>query len=97
MYIELDKPDQIIDGCQQIIQADPDAVLASRIFESLKDLDKMPKSQDMFDVYAGMLMGYKRFLIGDDICMREETVRSAIGLFDVIANKFEKYNKKPIK
>ena len=93
MYMELDDLDQIIDGCEQIIKADPDAILASRIFESLKDVDKMPKSQDLFDVYCGMLMGYKRFMVGDDVCMRKDSVESAIGLFSVIAKKYEGYHK----
>ena len=89
LYVEVDRPDQVIDACAEIINADPNAVFASRMFESLKDIDKMPKCQDLFDVYCGMLMGYKRFMIGDDVCLSEGSVRAAIGLFDVLASKYD--------
>ncbi len=94
MYVEVDRPDQIIDGCEQIIEADPDAVMASRIFESLKNVEEMPHCQDMFDVYSGMQMGYKHFMMGDDICIREDSVKAAIGLFKVLAEKYERLHEK---
>lgn len=95
-YIEVEKPDKIIDFCEQIIKYDPNAVFASRMFESLKNPQKMPKCQDLFDIYCGMLMGYKRFLIGDDICRNKVSVKSAIGLFDVLAEKYNKKNEKSL-
>ena len=91
LYVELDKPDEIITACEHIINADPEAVLASRLFESLKNPNQMPKSQDIFDVYCGMRMGYKRFMIGDDVCLKKESVESAIGLFDTIVQNGTKY------
>ena len=93
LLIEVEKPDEIIDACEEIIKAEPNAILASRIFDSLKDLEKIPKSQDMFDLYCGMLMGYKRFLLGDDVCLNKESVKAAIGLFDVIKQKYDKREK----
>jgi len=89
LYVELDKPDLIIDSCEEIINADPQAMFASRLLESVKDVDKIPKCQDLFDVYCGMKMGYKRFLLGDDICSNRISVQSAIGLFDEIRQKYE--------
>jgi pyruvate kinase len=98
LYVELQKPgympDQIIDACDSIIRADPEAVIASRIFESLKDVSKPPACQDLFDVYCGMLMGYQRFLIGDEISTKRDSVQSTLGLFKVIAEKYETLNQK---
>jgi pyruvate kinase len=88
LYVENDRPDEIIDACEEIIAADPTAVMASRVFESLKDLDNLPKCQDITDVYCGMKMGYKVFMVGDDVCTNEGSVRSAIGLFEVISQKY---------
>jgi len=90
LYIEVEKPDQIIDACEEIISADPYAMFASRLFESLKDVNKAPKCQDLFDIYCGMQMGYKRFLLGDDVCSRRDSVDAAIGLFDVMREKYER-------
>lgn len=94
MYMEVDQPDHAIDGCELLISHDDNAILASRIFESLVDVEKMPRSQDLFDVYAGMLMGYKRFMLGDDVCTKQDSVQAAIGLFTVLAEKFEQYHAK---
>jgi len=94
LYVEVDKPDKIINACEDIIRLDPSATFASRMFESLKDLDKIPKCQDLFDVYCGMKLGYKRFLLGDDVCFYKESVLAAIHLFDLLAEKYEHYTPK---
>jgi len=89
LYTELERPDQIIDACKKIIAADPDAIFASRLLESLRDVERIPKCQDITDLYSGMQMGYKRFMLGDDVCSRKDSVESAIGLFNAISNRFE--------
>ncbi len=91
LYMEMDRPDHVIDACEEIIQADEKAILASRVLSSLKDVDKIPDCQDLSDVYCWMQRGYKRFMVGDDVCLKEDSVRAAIGLFDVIADKYRKY------
>ena len=96
MYMEVDKPDMIIDGCEDVIRADPDAVFASRILTSTTDVDKIPKCSDLFDLYCGMKMGYKRFLMGDEVCTRETSLKSAVNLFGIISQKHDYYNKKHI-
>ena len=88
LYLQLE-PDKIIDACQKIIENDSGAIFASRILESFADPVERPKCNDIFDVYAGMLMGYKRFMIGDDVCRRKDSIRSAIGFFNVLSNKYE--------
>jgi len=93
-YTEMGMPDKIIDFCEGIIKADPKAVFASRIFESLEDPGKVPECRDLFDVYSGKLMGYKRFLIGDNICAKKDSLAAAVGLFEVLANKRYKTRKK---
>jgi pyruvate kinase len=89
LYTEVEKPDKIIDACRDIIHADPQAILASRIFDSLKNPIEMPRCQDIFDICCGMEMGYKRFMLGDDVCLKKDSVKSAIGLFSALAKKYE--------
>jgi len=97
LYVEVDTPDLIIDSCEEIIKADSEAMFASRIFQSFKDLDKLPKCADLFDVYCGMKIGYKRFLIGDDICLNKDSLNAAVNLFSIIADKYKKYPKPIVK
>lgn len=89
LYLQVDRPDQIIDGCREIINADKRAVMASRILESCVDPNKIPKCQDLTDVYCSMHMGYRRFMVGDDVSRREDSLKAAIGLFTVLANKYD--------
>lgn len=94
MYVEAEMPDQIIDAAYAVIRAEKDAIFASRLMESLSDPKSMPKCQDLFDLYCGMQMGYRRFMLGDSLCFKEECVKSAVGLFGVMAAKFERYEGK---
>lgn len=90
LYIQLPKPHEIIGACKQIIKADSRAIMASRIFESLADPDAMPKSQDFSDVYCAMQMGYRRFMLGDDVCRNKDSVIAAIRIFDLLSEEHNK-------
>jgi len=92
LYTELDKPDKIIDACKKVIKANPGAIFASRMLESLANVDDTPRCAELFDVYCGILMGYKRFLVGDDICSKKDSIESALGLFRVLAEKYSPQN-----
>jgi hypothetical protein len=89
LYTEVDRPDEIIDACSKIRKANRRAVFASRMLESIIDVNEIPKCSELFDVYCGMLMGYKRFMMGDDVCARKDSVKSALGLFEVMKNKYQ--------
>ncbi len=88
LYTELDRPHQIIRAVKDIIAADPQAIAASRIFGSLIDPSKMPACSDISDVAFLAEIGYKRFMLGDEVCSRKESVKSAIGLFEMIMNEY---------
>lgn len=87
MYIELDMPHDIIGACKNIITKNDDAVVASRIFSSLADKLE-PACEDIGDVYGLMSMGYKRFMFGDDICMRRDSIISGLNLFQAMAEEY---------
>ncbi|MBI5149057.1 hypothetical protein HZA33_05235 [Candidatus Pacearchaeota archaeon] len=90
LYVELDAPHLIIGAMKEIIRAEPNAIAASRIFGSLKDIEKMPACNDLTDIAYLMSLGYKRFMLGDDICLNKNTVKSATGLFKAIAQEYQK-------
>jgi hypothetical protein len=86
-YVQVSKPDKIIDFCEIIIHADENAVFASRMLQSVSNPKKAPECSDIFDAYSGKLMGYKRFMLGDDLCTNKTSMSSAVGLFEVINSK----------
>ena len=88
LYVEVGRPHKIIRAVKDIVKKDPNAVLASRIFPSLQR-SPIPCSQDISDMGYMLEIGYKRFMIGDDICFRKESVISALNLLDAIAQDYQ--------
>lgn len=81
LYIELDKPHHILDALKKIIKKDPNAIAASHILESFMELDKIPNCEDICDLGFLLELGYRNFLLGDDICKHEEAILATFGLF----------------
>ncbi len=89
LYLQLARPDLIIDACGDILIADPEAIFASRMYESLQHMDKAPVCSELFDVYAALAMGYKRFMIGDEVSRSAASTVAAIKLFEMTTQKYE--------
>lgn len=87
LYVELEKPHEIIDAVETIIKTDQNAIVASRIFNSFSH-SLEPTCNDIGDVDNLLRMGYKTFMLGDDICMRRESVMSALNLFSAMAERY---------
>jgi pyruvate kinase len=84
LFVEVGRPHRVIGALRQIIAADPDAVVASRLFESLAD-DPVPSSADIVDVAFLLGVGYRTFLFGDALCFARETVLEALNLLQALA------------
>lgn len=61
------RPEKIMRALKTIIRADPKAVVASRLLTSLRTQTR-PTCSDITDVGYLMALGYRNFMIGDDIC-----------------------------
>lgn len=87
LYVEVLRPHRIVGALRTIVEADPDAVVASRIFDSLA-YDPVPASADIGDVAHLLSMGYRTFLLGDAVCLKRDTVLEALNLLDAVAREF---------
>ena len=47
-----------------------------------------PTSADISDADNLLRMGYRTFMLGDDVCMERNSVMSAINLFEAIAERY---------
>jgi pyruvate kinase len=84
LYTEIDYPHQIADVMKRIRRVGGDqSVAASRMLGSLLK-HPMPSCPDVMDVQYLKEMGYRRFLIGDDICFKREMLMQAIRIFKAI-------------
>ncbi len=84
LFIEVERPHRIVGAVRQIVEADPDAVVASRILESLAD-DPVPESAEIGDVAHLIGLGYRTIMLGDRVSLRRDSVVEALDLLEAIA------------
>jgi pyruvate kinase len=88
LYVEVGRPDKILRPLKEIIKADQNAVLASRILPSLRNSPN-PACTDITDIACMLEMGYRTFMIGDDICFSKDSLMLAIDILGAIGDDYE--------
>lgn len=86
LYVEVSRPHKIINALKTIIKADPHAVVASRILDSMA-FQPVPTSADIGDVGFLLEIGYRTFLLGDVVCLKRETVLETLNVLRAIARE----------
>ncbi len=89
LYIEVKMPHDIINAVEDIVKKDKDAIVASRLFSSFAN-SLEPSCEDIGDVDNLLRMGYKTLMFGDDICMKRDSIMSALNLLNSMAERHEK-------
>jgi len=87
LYVEVLRPHKVASAVKTIIKADKDAVVASRILDSLA-YQPVPVSADIGDVAFLLEIGYRTFMLGDQICLRRDSVMEALNLLEEMAKDF---------
>jgi pyruvate kinase len=77
LHLELRRPHHMLRALRSIREADPDAIVASRLFDSLAWQDE-PAAQDLTDAAFLIGMGYRRLMLGDEVCLRRDSVLAAL-------------------
>ncbi|MHA1796940.1 MAG: pyruvate kinase [Candidatus Helarchaeota archaeon] len=88
LYIELEHPHSILNVIKLIIEKDPNAIGASRILLSVIKSSDIPNCADICDIGFLLSLGYKTFLLGDQICEDENTLKNALGILKAIQDDF---------
>lgn len=89
LFVEVEKPHKIVESIENILNEDKNAIVASRIFPSLT-YSFEPSCEDIGDVDNLLRMGYKSLMLGDDICMKRDSVISALNLLYAMSKKYNK-------
>lgn len=87
LFAELEKPHKIIKAMEQIITKDTQAIAASRILGSFSQSYE-PSCADISDVDSLVRMGYRTLMLGDDVCMRRDSVISALNLLEAMDEQY---------
>jgi pyruvate kinase len=86
LYIEVVEPHRIVGALRSVIQADPEAIVGSRLFPSLAR-HPVPEAADITDAAFLMALGYRTFLLGDEVCLRRDSVIAALNLLAAVAGE----------
>jgi pyruvate kinase len=86
LYVEVLEPHRIVGALREVIRADPEAIAGSRLFPSLAR-HPVPEAQDVTDAAFLMALGYRTFLLGDEICLRRDSVLEALNLLAAVAGE----------
>ncbi|MCC6876525.1 MAG: hypothetical protein IT378_19635 [Sandaracinaceae bacterium] len=84
LYVEVLEPHRVLDATRRIVRADPDAIVASRLFASLAR-HPVPECADLGDAAWLLEIGYRTFMLGDEVCLRRGSVVAALNLLEAIA------------
>jgi len=87
LYVEMGRPDKILGALKEIIKADPNAIVASRIFGSLNE-NSRPICSDITDIACMLEMGYRTFMVGDDICFNRDKLLLSLDMLAAIARNY---------
>lgn len=86
LYVEL-CPHELPAALRELIAADPQAIAASRLFPSLAS-QPVPAPQDVTDAAFLLELGYRTFMLGDEVCLRRETTLAALNALDALAKDY---------
>ena len=84
LYVEVVRPHRVLGALRQIVGADPKAIVASRLFGSLAR-QEVPEAADLGDAAHLLMLGYRTFMLGDEICLRARSVLAALNLLEAVA------------
>lgn len=83
LFVELDKPHHMIEALRLIIKKDPEACVGSRLLLSVVD-DPVPSCADLLEIAWLHDIGYRRMMLCDEICLKENLLSSAVAIFNGI-------------
>ncbi len=84
LYVELARPHRLAAALREIVARDPEAIVASRLFPTLA-FAAAPAAQDVTDAAYLLEIGYRTFMLGDEVCLRPESALAALNLLEAIA------------
>lgn len=91
LYVEVDKPHEILKAVKTIIEKDSEAIVGSRILLSVIN-DPVPSCADFHELAWLADIGYKNFLMCDELCLKETLLNRAVNVFQSFK---ETYSIKP--
>lgn len=81
LYIEIARPHQILGAARLILEKDPEACVGSRMLLSVVE-EPVPSCADFMQLAWLYDIGYRRFLLCDELCLKEDLLATAVNAFE---------------
>jgi len=81
LYVELDKPHQMMDALKLIQSKDPNASVGSRFLLSLVQ-EPVPSCADFMDLAWVYDIGYRKIMLCDELCLKDDLLSSAVNVLE---------------
>ncbi|MEZ6184445.1 MAG: pyruvate kinase [Planctomycetota bacterium] len=81
LYLEVEHPHEVLAATRAVLACDPGAIVASRILDSLAWQGE-PTCAELGDLAFLSGIGYRRFMLGDEVCLRRDTVLEALNALE---------------
>lgn len=86
LFLELRQPHELPRALRSIVATDPGAIVASRLFGSLA-WDEGPTAAEVTDAAFLLSLGYRALMLGDQVCLRRESVLAALDVIEALARE----------
>jgi pyruvate kinase len=87
MFVELDRPHEILNAVKMIVKKDPDAIVGSRILLSVIT-DPVPSCSDLSELAWLADIGYKNMMLCDELCLKDPLLSRAVNVFQSFKNSY---------
>lgn len=88
LYVELDKPHEILAALRLIIKKDPKAFVASRLLLSMVT-SPVPECCDLTDLAWLYDIGYQKIMLCDELCLKPELLGRAVNVLEAFRKSLE--------
>jgi len=88
MYVEIERPHQIMEAIELIIEKDSEACAGSRMLLSVVD-GPVPSLADFLQLAWLYDKGYRNMMLCDEICLKEELLSTAVNIFESFRENYQ--------
>ena len=87
LFVEIDRPHDILAALKLIIEKDPEAQVGSRMLLSIIHAP-VPSASDLLELAWLYDVGYRSALLCDELCLKDEWLSVAVNVFESFRNSY---------
>jgi hypothetical protein len=93
LFVEVNQPHHILKASELIVEKDPDAFVGSRMLLSLNEVknkkyNPVPSCADLCELAWLRKIGFKNFLLCDELCLKDHMLSAATNVFDAFRKDY---------